>query len=217
MKKIFIVGGDGFARECYYMLIESSEYGKSVEFGGFLGHGGYGHTVDYKSFQHLYRGEVADHVFTDNEYAVIGAGYPELRRKIYDDLKKNNIRLYTLIARGVNLSSFVEYGEGNFFGRPFVSTVDIKIGDCNVFNGDVIVGHDVEIGDFNFFGPRSQALGEVKVGNMNTIGANTILMPNSKIGNNNKIAPLSAVYKGCNSNGYYVGNPALKVGDIEDV
>ena len=38
---------------------------------------------------------------------------------------------------------------------------------------------------------------------------------NSKIGDNNKIAPLSAVYKGCKNNCYMAGNPALKIGSIE--
>ena len=59
MKKIFIVGGNGFARECYDSLIKLEEYGKEVIFGGFLGHGGYGHTVDYKTYQHLYLGVVS--------------------------------------------------------------------------------------------------------------------------------------------------------------
>ena len=88
-KKIFIVGGDGFARECYNHLINLDEYGKEVVFGGFLGHNGYGKSVDYKSYQHLYLGEVAEHRFKDDEYCIIGAGYPELRKEIYEDLKKN--------------------------------------------------------------------------------------------------------------------------------
>ena len=68
MKKIFIVGGNGFARECHNNLINLEEYGKEVIFGGFLGHGGYGHTVDYKTYQHLYLGEVSEHKFKDDEY-----------------------------------------------------------------------------------------------------------------------------------------------------
>ena len=84
-----------------------------------------------------------------------------------------------------------------------------------MFNGDIIVGHDVIVGDFNFLGPRSQLLGNVKIGNINTIGANAVLLPNAKVGNNNKIAPLSAVYKGCKDNCHMLGNPALKIGDIE--
>lgn len=212
MKKVFIVGGDGFARECYNHLSVMKSYDPSVEFAGFLGHGGYGHTVDYKHLQKFYLGEESDHVFKDDEYAVIGAGYPNLRRKIYNDLKKRNVRFLNIICAPLDPS--VHFGEANIFVAPFFSSVNLTIGNGNVFNGAVIVGHDAEIGDFNFFGPRSSVLGAVKIGNDNIIGTNAVILPHAKIGNNNKVAPLSAVYKGCRDNCYMLGNPALKVGEI---
>ena len=214
MKKIFIVGGDGFARECYNNLINLSEYGKEVVFGGFLGHNGYGKSVDYKSYQHLYLGEVVEHKFKDDEYCIIGAGYPELRKQIYEDLKKMNVKFYTLICKGIYLSQTFRYGEANIFVYPFYSSVDIKVGNANVFNGDVAMGHDTIIGNFNFFGPRTILGGYMQIGDSNSIGTNALVLPHSKIGNNNKIAPLSAVYKGCKDNCYMVGNPALKIGSV---
>ena len=218
MKRVFIVGGNGFARECYNMLCEHdmSFVNKQLEFGGFLGHGGYGHTVDYKSLQHLYKGEVNEFAFTEDDSVIIGAAYPVLRKKIYDDLKQLGLKFYTLISYKTNLPASVLLGEANVVGYPFTCTVDVHMGNGNVFNGDVLLGHDVEIGDFNFFGPRSQLLGNVKVGSMNEIAANAILLPKAKIGDNNKIAPLSAVYKGCRNNCYMAGNPALKIGSTEN-
>ena len=212
MKKIYIVGGNGFARECYYFLQDIIKIAPEIEFAGFLGHGGYGHTVDYIDLQKYYQGEVADHEFKEDEYVVIGAGYPNLRQKIYNELKAKNIKFYNLAFNSYICDS-VNVGEANvFLSSSFTS--NINIGNGNVFNGSVIVGHDVEVGDFNFFGPCSQLLGNVKIKNSNTVGANAILLPNAKVGNNNKIAPLSAVYKGCKDNCYMLGNPALKVGDV---
>lgn len=211
MKKVFIVGGDGFARECYNHLSVMKSYDPSVEFGGFLGHGGYGHTVNYKHLQEFYLGEESDHTFKEDEYVIIGAGYPDLRRKIYNDLKKRNVRFFNLILG--KYGSSVTFGEANISVYTSL-TVNTKIGNGNVFNGAVIVGHDTEIGDFNFFGPRSSVLGTVKIGNDNIIGTNAVILPHAKIGNNNKVAPLSAVYKGCRDNCYMLGNPALKVGEI---
>lgn len=213
-RKIYIVGGDGFARECYAHLTDMARKDDSIVFSGFLGHGGYGHTVDYKEFQNFYKGEVADHVFGVDEYAVIGAGYPELRAKIYHDLKRQGVRLFTIISGTEEFNRFVTAGEGNIFNHSFPSP-NVKIGNGNVFNHEVIVAHDVEIGDFNFFGPRSQILGGAEVGSFNTVGANTVLLPKAKIGDNNKIAPLSAVYKGCRNNSYWAGNPAVKMGDVK--
>lgn len=213
MKKIFVVGGNGFARECagYINLISTTE---DIEFAGFLGHGGYGHTVDYKSWQSYYKGEVTEHKFADNEYVIIGAGYPDLRKKIYEDLKAMGLKFYNLILSSY-IGSNVNLGEGNILTHGCSLSENIVIGNGNLLNGSVVIGHDVEIGNFNFFGPRSQILGEVKIGNSNSIGTNAIVLPHAKIGNNNTIAPLSAVYKGCRNNGYYLGNPALKVGDVE--
>lgn len=211
MKKVFIVGGDGFARECHSNLNVMKRDDPSIEFGGFLGHGGYGHTVNYKHLQEFYLGEESDHTFKDDEYVIIGAGYPDLRRKIYNDLKKRNVRFFNLILG--KYGSSVTFGEANISLYTSL-TVNTKIGDGNVFNGAVIVGHDTEIGDFNFFGSRSSVLGIVKIGNDNTVGTNAVILPHAKIGNNNKVAPLSAVYKGCRNNCYMLGNPALKVGEI---
>lgn len=214
MKKIYIVGGNGFARECYCHLLEMAKKDASIEFGGFLGHGGYGHTVDYKDFQKYYVGEVSEHQFKENEYVIIGAGYPELRSKIYHDLKEQGVRFFTLITGDYEINSFTSVGEANVFIHSSPSP-NVKIGNGNVFNYEVIIAHDADIGDFNFFGPRSQILGDVKIESFNQIGANSILLPQCKVGYNNKIAPLSAVYKGCRNNSYWVGNPALKTGDIE--
>ena len=211
--KIFIVGGDGFARECASYILEQEQSTNDIEFGGFLGHNGY--HIDFKSQSHFFRGDISEHKFQENEYVVIGAGYPELRHKIYMDLKKRDIKLYNLIAKGCFIHSSVVMGEGNVFIPPFRSSVDMKIGNGNVFNGGVNTGHDNIIGDFNFFGPRSQILGSVIVGSYNIIGANSVLLPNCKIGNNNKISPLSAVYRGCGNNCYMHGSPAIKIGVIE--
>ena len=214
MKKVFIVGGNGFARECYYNLLLMQKNDSEIVFGGFLGHGGYGHTVDYKDLQSFYVGEVSQHQFQDNEYAVIGAGYPDLRKKIYHELKARHISFFTILV-GEPFKKSVVFGEANVFAPPTYFSCDIKIGNGNVFNGEVGLGHDVLIGDFNFFGPRSNFLGEVQIGNDNIFGASSLCLPHTKVGNNNKIAPLSAIYKGCKNNTYLLGNPAIKIGENE--
>ena len=215
MQKVYIVGGNGFARECYLYLLWMSEMNPDIQFGGFLGHGGYGHTVDYLNLQEFYLGEVSDHKFNINESVVIGAGYPELREKIYKELKARNIKMFNLVAPYVYINPTVKMGEGNIFVAPFTPGPNVKIGNGNVFNGDVIVGHDVQIGDFNFLGGKTQLLGGAKIGNSNKIGVASVFLPKSKIGDYNQIAPMSAIFKGCKNKCYMSGNPALKVGDYK--
>lgn len=216
MKIVYIVGGNGFARECYHNLSCIIKKDTKLAFGGFLGHGGYGKTVDYKNLQQFYKGEVAEHEFKDDEYAIIGAGLPGLRKKIYEELKTRNIKFYNLITPDVSIAEGTKIQEANIIIGNTSISVNCDIGICNVFNGGVIIGHDTEIGNFNFLGPRTQALGNARMGCNNTIGANAILLPHSKIGDNNKIAPLSAVYKGCKNNCYMSGNPAMKIGSTDN-
>lgn len=209
MRKVFIVGGGGFARECYAALTELIRSGESVEFGGFLSHGGY--DMDLKSCSDLYRGAWNEHSWGKDDRAVIGVGGNiPVRKKIFSDLKSAGVKFYTLISVRSFLNPQLKYGECNIFINTRVN-IDVKIGDGNLFNGDIVVGHDCQIGNFNFFAPRAIILGGVKIGDENTIGASSVLLPNCRIGNHNKIAPLSAVYKGCKDNCYMLGNPAMNV------
>ncbi len=210
-KRIFIVGGNGFARDCYWTLRQVMNEDPEISFGGFLGHGGFGHTVDYCEFQKFYCGEQTEHLFGEHDFIVIGAGYPQLRKKIYDDLKKRGCRFFNLIDPAVRLNPSVKMGEANVIAPPCFPSLNITIGTGNVFVADPGIGHDVVVGDFNFFGPKSQLLGNVRVGDMNTIGAGAVLLPHAKIGSRNKIAPLSAVYRGCGDDCCLLGNPALKI------
>ena len=215
MKNIYVVGGNGFAKECYQQILFQSYNDPEINFKGFLGHNGY--KVDFGNLNEYFICDLSEFDFGDDDYAVIGAGMPDLRKKIYDDIKqKTNSKFYTLaLMPYCYISPLVEVGEGNIFMTPCCPAPHVKIGNGNVFNGDVIIGHDVEIGDFNFVGGKTQLLGGAKIGNSNTIGVASVFLPHSKIGDNNKIAPISAIYKGCKNNCYMAGNPALKVGDVE--
>ena len=208
-KRIYIVGGDGFARECYHYILAMRLFDDTVEFAGFLGHGGYGHTVDYKSYQQFYLGEVSEHNFAEDEYACIGAGYPELRRKIYYELKVRGIRFVNICTEPLFKSAVI--GEANIILYSGGLGPNVTLGNGNLLNGNVVMGHDVKVGDFNFLGPRCMLLGNVSVGDDNVIGANAIVMAHKTIGNRNKIAPLSVVYRNCKDNVCLFGNPAKRM------
>jgi acetyltransferase-like isoleucine patch superfamily enzyme len=220
MKNIYIVGGNGFAKECVAYINAINAFDKSIKLGGLVGHNGY--RVDFGTLDKFFVGDLRDQKFGQDDYCVIGAGYPELRRKIYDDIVAHGGKFYNLCyncsADGGRyygdtfMPEGFEHGRGNIFiSCKLMPNVGITVGNGNVFNGGVIIGHDDKIGDFNFFGARNQILGTVSIGNDNTIGANAILMPHAKIGNNNKVSPLSVVYKGCKDNNTLHGNPALKI------
>lgn len=214
MKTLYIVGGNGFAKECVQYIRWIMYHNPDIRLGGLVGHNGY--KVDFGNLNNIFCGDLSEMKFSDNDYCIIGAGYPELRRKIYTDIKRFGGKLVNLCTPDVYIPEDLALGEGNcIIGTQLTGCTGIKIGNGNLFNGKVVIGHDTKIGDFNFFGPASQILGDIHVGNDNIIGANTIILAHAKIGNNNKIAPLSCVYKGCKDNTYMIGNPAEKVGTVK--
>ena len=216
MKKIYVVGGNGFAKECYQYILYIQEKDDAIIFGGFIGHNGY--KVDFGNLNQYFVSDLSEFEFGADDYAVIGAGYPDLREKIYYNVKqKQNAKFYTLALEPYcRISPLAEVGEANIFVPPCCPAPHSKIGNGNLFNSDVVVAHDVEVGNFNFFGGKTQLLGGVKIGNSNTVGTACVVLPKAKIGNNNKIAPMSCIYKGCKDNCYMQGNPALKVGDVDE-
>lgn len=214
MKKLYVVGGNGFAKECVQYIRYNAALGQDVKFGGLIGHNGY--RVDFGEMNKYFCGDLSEMKFQDDDYCIIGAGYPDLRRKIYNDILVYGGKLENLFVPYTSMPDGVNIGVGNcFVDTPLNGHTDICIGNGNLFNGRVVIGHDAVIGDFNFFGPTSQILGDVHIGSDNIIGANAVVLAHAKIGNNNKIAPLSCVYRGCKNNSYMFGNPAEKVGVVE--
>lgn len=212
MRNVLIVGGNSFARECFYYVRQMEKVYSDLKFKGFLGHHNYGNASIYKNLSSFYLGDITDYIIHNDDVFVIGASSPAVREIIYNDLKNLGCNFINISLQEFWIDNGSSVGEANVFVPPFSPVCEFKIGNGNIFNGSVVVGHDVEIGNFNFFAPRSQILGFSKIGNLNSIGANSIVLPKAKIGNNNIIAPLSAVYKGCKDNTYLLGNPATIIG-----
>ncbi len=213
IKNIYIVGGNGFARECYGYIKRMSRQDSTINFKGFLGEGNY--VPDLKDFNKYFITDISKFEFGENDYFVLGSGNPGIRRRTYEYLKSRNAKFFTIIDPSVIMLDYIDYGEANIFAfNSFISS-QIKIGTGNIFNGFINIGHDVKISDFNFIGPNTQILGNVVIGELNSIGTSSVLLPKVKIGNNNIIAPGSYVYRGCKNNSYYMGNPSVKVGEVE--
>ena len=211
MFSVYIVSGNGFARECANLLMHCEGFGRDFSFGGFIGHRGYGALIEDGGYREFYKCDLSALDIGSNDRFVIGAGAPQIRRLVYDDLKARGAKLFNLIGPHCVIPKSFKMGEGNIFFAPFYGSVDTEIGDCNVLNCDILLGHDVKIGNFNFFGPRSCCLGSVKVGDLNSFGVGSIVLPKAKIGNNNIISPLSCVYRGCQDGRKLHGNPALPI------
>ena len=117
IKNVYVVGGNGFAKECYQHIMFMHYKDPEINFVGFLGHNGY--KVDFGNLNEYFKGDLSEFEFAEDDYAVIGAGYPELRRKIYNDIKaKENAKFLTSIANvdklgQLDLPQFAFVGRSN--------------------------------------------------------------------------------------------------------
>ncbi len=186
---------------------------KNIRFKGFLSFEGY--QADLKELSSYFLTTDDEYNYQEDDYVIIGLGDPYLRKKAFLKLKEKKVKLFNLIHPEAYIDDSCEIGEGNVITVDCYFSCNVKIGDGNYFNGFTNSGHDVQIGSFNFIAPHVHFLGNSIIKDLNTIGTMSVILPNAKIGNENKIAPLSAIYKGCKDKCYMQGNPAIKIGTNE--
>lgn len=209
MKKIYIIGNGGLAKEVCFLIEEINRNSLSYDFSGFIAHG---NSTDF-----ILIGSKKYPVFDENNFIadpvnksaliVIGIGDPQIIAKIAK--RFNNFQSVNLIHPNVIFSTdSVQMGTGNIICNNCTLTVDISIGSFNIFNVGAFVGHDTIIGNCNAFMPRTQVSGSVQMGDQNFVGMNASLLQGISIGNNNKIGAHSFVMNSIPDNSCVIGTPA---------
>ena len=112
-KNIYIVGGNGFAREVFGYIKRMAQNDKTIAFKGFLGEGGY--VPDLKDFNNMFLGDVSNFEFQENDYVVLGSGDSYIRKRTYDYLKKIGAKFFTVIDPSCIILDYVNFGEANIF------------------------------------------------------------------------------------------------------
>lgn len=214
-KRLVIIGNSGAARECYWLARECIEAGADMEFKGFLSFEGY--QGELHELSEYFLGVDDTYTPARDEVFVIGIGMPALRRKAFLKWKEQGAKFINLIHPRAQLIGNISLGQANILSCDCYISCNTVIGDANYLNGSVVIGHDATIGNYNFFAPFSIVLGESVIGSENILGVHSVLLANARIGNSNSIAPGSCIYKGCGNSKIMMGNPALVMGDVEEL
>ena len=210
MKNLIICGSGELARETYFFLRNDNKF----NFKGFLDF----NQENLKNYglEKFYLGNEDEYRFLITDYLLICISDIEIKKKIYEKLKKRKINFVNYFHKSVIFDkNVVSLGEGNIFAPNTIISNNTKIGNCNFFNCFNSIGHDVKIGSFNTFSSHCDITGKVIIGDNNYFGSRVSILPKAEIGNNNKISAGSVVYKKIRSGGFYHGNPAIKVGENE--
>jgi sugar O-acyltransferase (sialic acid O-acetyltransferase NeuD family) len=205
MKK-YILGGGGFAKEVYLLLI--TIYKNDINFGGFIDHDS-GEIIIGK----IKLPVISEKIFINDNKSnteielYIGIGNPSIL--INTMAKYEFCKFPNLIHPSVNFNNnFNNIGKGNIICAGCNFTVNIGIGDFNLINLNTTIGHDSKIGSYNVINPGTNISGSVNIGDLNLIGTNSTILQNLNIVNNNLLGAGSLLTKDLGSNQTAVGVPA---------
>ena len=141
---------------------------------------------------------------------VVGAGYPDLRRRIACKLLANPaLRFPNLIHPALEIDpELVRFGRGNMITQGTVMTCDIRVGDFNLFNWNCTVGHDAVVGSYNVVNPSAGISGRVTIGDACLLGTGARSLETLNIVSETIIGAGAVVTRSIENPGVYVGVPA---------
>ena len=213
MKKIYIFGAGGFAKEVYFLITEINKEKASFEIGGFI-------DVEPK-INEIQIGKNKIAVFDEatffskeadaNVCFAVGIGNPKILKKIRDKYL-SNFDFPNLIHPGtIGMFDTIEMGKGNIVAAGCIFTVDTKLGSLNIINLHSTIGHDSVIGSCNVVSPGVNLSGGLNIGNGNLIGTNATILQYLKIHDDTIIGAGTMVRTDVESNQTVIGNPGVDI------
>jgi len=210
MKKIYIFGTGGFAKEVYFLIHEINSVKATFDVCGFIEIDPTIHQmkIGANSFEVYDERSFFENTLTENVCFAIGIGNPKIlnsiREKYISDYNFPNLIHPSVIG----LFETINMGAGNIITAGCIFTLDIIIGSFNIFNLHSTIGHDSFIGSCNVINPGANLSGGICLGNNNLIGTNSTILQYIKIGNNNVIGAGAVVNSIIENNKVCVGVPA---------
>lgn len=208
MKKLFIVGAGGWAREVLEQAKKEPDYQNQWKIEGFL-----------DSRQDLHQGiNVGTPIIGDpltyqvdsNDLYVCAIGDPKARKHYIKPLLAQKAKFITLRSNAF-LSPRNHIDLGSIICHRVQISPDVHIGKFVNIHSNSIISHDVKVGDFSHIGAMVFIGGNVDIGNLVTIHPNSTILPNLKIGNGAIVGAGSVVIKDIPEGTTVFGNPARNV------
>ena len=206
MKKLYIYCCGGLGKEVLELAKEVNDINRRWDEISFIDDNKVSDIVNEAKVYNYYD-VINDSTINDIE-VIIATGEPQYRRKIYNRLKKNNIKLATLIHPNCRISKYNSIGEGSIISNGTILTTNIEIGKCVIININSTIGHDVKIKDFTTISPTCNISGSVNIGTCTYIGSGVSIRDEVTIGNNSIVGIGSVVTKDIPDNVIAYGNPA---------
>ncbi len=141
----------------------------------------------------------------------LGIGDNAQRYAIFEKLKKDNVKVLTLIDPSALIGSGVRMGEGVVVMPYAIVNADTTIEDGAILNSACVVEHDNLIGSFCHISPNATLGGGVEVGSFCHIGIGSTILPRKRIGSFAIVGAGAVVTKDIEARSVVVGVPAKEI------
>ncbi|HHD2754448.1 TPA: acetyltransferase [Clostridium perfringens] len=198
MKDLIIIGAGGVGRETAWIVEQINRVNPTYNLLGFLDD----NTDIWGTYINGYRVLGGVKYIEDNECnceVVVAIANYDVKKKIVNKLKNQNISYSTIIHPNLNIHNSVEIGEGTIIYEGVIISPNVKIGNHVIVSPKSGIGHDSIIKDY------VSVLWNVNISGNDLIGEGVLLGSGSTIIQNKKIGK-----------GSIVGAGAVVLNDIED-
>lgn len=107
---------------------------------------------------------------------------PRTRKRLFLDMKRNNISIATLIHPSATISPDVEIEEGSIVCTGSIIMTNVRLGKACIVNPGSFIGHDTILHDWVSLMPRVSVAGEVIVGEGSYLGINSSIINRTEVG-----------------------------------
>jgi acetyltransferase EpsM len=148
---------------------------------------------------------------TENKsfFSIIAIGDNKTRKKIFNNIKKFNLKIkwLSIISPNSIISKDVIIGKGSLVMPGCIINNGTRIKDHCIINTGSIIEHDNYFDNFSSCGPGVVTGGNVRVGESSYIGIGSVVKEKIMIDDNVFIGGNSFINKNCKKNSLYYGNP----------
>jgi sugar O-acyltransferase (sialic acid O-acetyltransferase NeuD family) len=211
VSEILVYGAGGFAREVAWLVQKCSSEAKPITVGCFVDDAHIPPGTRLNGIPVLSLDEARLH--HPQAQVVTAIGDPGARARVVGKAERAGFRFTTLIHPGVEMSEWVEIGDGSVICVGNIITTNIRIGRHVHINLDCTIGHDAVLGDFTTLAPGVHVSGYVHVGAHVYIGTGAVIINGTaesplRIGEGAIIGAGACVTKSVESATTVVGVPA---------
>ncbi len=149
-----------------------------------------------------------DNKISKKDQLFISIGNNSIRKKVYNEVIKNNSLDLVIIHQKSIVSNSVFIEKQTLINAGAIINSNVLIGKGCIVNTGAIIDHECIIGNFSHIAPGATLAGKVTVGKNCFIGANSSIIQDVKIGDNVVIGAGTVVIRDVPNNLKIVGNPA---------